>query len=394
MTNIASQAILSVTDGDTLPAGNDLANQIFASEMTKKTDLLGMDRVAMEAFFKEIGEKPFRAGQIMKWIHQFGIADFDEMTNLSKSLRDKLKKIAVVRTPKIVAEQISSDGTIKWLLEMDNNNSVETVFIPEKNRGTLCISSQVGCALDCKFCATGKQGFNRNLENWEIIAQMWVANKALGCLPKEERRISNVVFMGMGEPLLNVKHTFPAARILMDDFAYGLSKRRVTISTAGVVPAIDMIKAELDVSLAISLHAPNNPLRDVLVPINEKYPLEVLMPSLHRYVEGGHSKKHVTVEYVMIDQVNDRPQHAKELVDVLGDLPCKVNLIPFNPFPGTDYKRSSNNAIHRFREVLEAGGLNVTVRKTRGEDIDAACGQLAGKVKDRTKRTLHTVEFT
>lgn len=352
-----------------------------------------MDRQAMEAFFIEHGEKPFRAGQVMKWIHQFGTSDFDEMSNLSKALREKLKQIAVVRTPKIVAEQHSNDGTIKWLLEMDHQNSIETVFIPEKNRGTLCISSQVGCALDCTFCSTGKQGFNRNLENWEIVAQMWVANKALGCLPKEERRITNVVFMGMGEPLLNVTHVFPAARILMDDFAYGLSKRRVTISTAGVVPAIDKIKQELDVSLAISLHAPNNPLRDLLVPINQKYPLEQLLPSLHRFVEDGHSKKHVTVEYVMLDQVNDRPEHAQQLVELLQSLPCKVNLIPFNPFPNTDYRRSSNNAIHRFRDLLEQGGLNVTVRKTRGDDIDAACGQLAGKVSDRTKRTLHRVDF-
>lgn len=360
---------------------------------TDKVDLLGMDRNAMEGFFTSIGEKPFRAGQVMKWIHQFGISEFEEMTNLSKALREKLLKLAHVRTPKIVAEQVSDDGTIKWLLEVDNHNSVEAVFIPEKNRGTLCISSQVGCALECSFCSTGQQGFNRNLENWEIIAQMWVANKALGCKPKEERRISNVVFMGMGEPLLNVKHTFPAARILMDDFAYGLSKRRVTISTAGVVPAIDMIKEEVDVSLAISLHAPNNPLRDELVPINQKYPLEKLMPSLHRYVEGGHSKKHVTVEYVMLNKINDHLEHAEQLVSLLRDLPCKVNLIPFNPFPNTDYTRSSNNAIHRFRGVLEAGGLNVTVRKTRGDDIDAACGQLAGKVSDRTKRTQHRIEF-
>ncbi|WP_319557330.1 23S rRNA (adenine(2503)-C(2))-methyltransferase RlmN [Thiomicrorhabdus sp.] len=367
---------------------------IELSSSKEKVDLLGMDRQAMEAFFADIGEKPFRAGQVMKWIHQFGISDFDEMTNLSKSLRDKLKAVAQIRTPKIVAEQYSEDGTIKWLLEVDNHNSVETVFIPEANRGTLCISSQVGCALECRFCSTGQQGFNRNLENWEIIAQMWVANKALGCKPKEERRISNVVFMGMGEPLLNVKHVFPAARILMDDFAYGLSKRRVTISTAGVVPAIDMIKEEVDVSLAISLHAPNNPLRDILVPINQKYPLEVLMPSLHRFVEGGHSKKHVTVEYVMLDKVNDRLEHAQQLAELLKGLACKVNLIPFNPFPNTEYRRSSNNAIHRFREVLEQAGLNVTVRKTRGDDIDAACGQLAGKVTDRTKRTLHRVEFS
>ncbi|MDA3808201.1 MAG: 23S rRNA (adenine(2503)-C(2))-methyltransferase RlmN [Thiomicrorhabdus sp.] len=363
------------------------------TEVVQKTDLLGMDREAMQAYFTEIGEKPFRATQVMKWIHQFGVSDFDEMTNLSKALRDKLKQVANVRTPKIVAEEHSDDGTIKWLLEVDNNNAIEVVFIPEKNRGTLCISSQVGCALECTFCSTGQQGFNRNLENWEIIAQVWVANKALGCKPKEERIISNVVFMGMGEPLLNVKHVFPVARILMDDYAYGLSKRRVTISTSGVVPAIDMIKSELDVSLAISLHAPNDELRDILVPVNKKYPLAVLMPSLYRYVEGGHSKKHVTIEYVMLDKVNDHLEHAHQLVELLGDLPCKVNLIPFNPFPNTEYQRSSNNAIHRFRAILEEGGLQVTVRKTRGDDIDAACGQLAGKVSDRTKRTLHRVEF-
>ncbi|WP_152831406.1 23S rRNA (adenine(2503)-C(2))-methyltransferase RlmN [Hydrogenovibrio sp. JE_KL2] len=357
-----------------------------------KVDLLGLDAKGLADFFVSIGEKPFRSTQVMKWIHQFGISDFDEMTNLSKALREKLKQTAIIRTPKIIAEQKSEDGTIKWLLEVDNNNSVEAVFIPEKTRGTLCISSQVGCALDCSFCATGKQGFNRNLENWEIVAQMWVANKALGCKPKEERVISNIVFMGMGEPLLNVTHTFPAARILMDDNAYGLSKRRVTISTAGVVPAIDRIKENLDVSLAISLHAPNNRLRDELVPINQKYPLEVLMPALHRYVEGGHSKKHVTVEYVMLDGVNDSLVNAQELIDLLGDLPCKVNLIPFNPFKGTPYQRSSNNAVRRFQDKLVNAGLKCTVRKTRGDDIDAACGQLAGKITDRTKRTLNKLE--
>lgn len=358
-----------------------------------KTDLLGMDYASLVDFFAKMGEKPFRAAQVMKWIHQFGVSDFNEMTNLSKPLRQKLMASAVIRTPKIISEQRSSDGTLKWLLEVDNHNCVEAVFIPEKSRGTLCISSQVGCALECSFCSTGQQGFNRNLENWEIVAQMWVANKALGCKPKEDRVISNVVFMGMGEPLLNVTHTFPAARILMDDHGYGLSKRRVTISTAGVVPAIDKIKAALDVSLAISLHAPNNALRDVLVPINQKYPLEVLMPALHRYVEGGHSKKHVTVEYVMLDQVNDHVEHAHQLVDLLDDLACKVNLIPFNPFPNTSYQRSSNNAVHRFQDVLMAANINCTVRKTRGDDIDAACGQLAGKVKDRTKRTLQTINL-
>lgn len=356
-----------------------------------KVDLLGMDKGDLEAFFASINEKSFRAAQVMKWIHQFGVSDFDEMTNLSNSLREKLKQSALIRTPKIVSEQKSEDGTIKWLLEVDNHNCVEAVFIPEKSRGTLCISSQVGCALECSFCSTGQQGFNRNLENWEIVAQVWVANKALGCKPKEERIISNVVFMGMGEPLLNVTHTFPAARILMDDNAYGLSKRRVTISTAGVVPAIDKIKEALDVSLAISLHAPNNALRDELVPINQKYPLEVLMPALHRYVEGGNNKKHVTVEYVMLDHVNDRVEHADQLIELLGDLPCKVNLIPFNPFPNTHYLRSSNNAVHRFQDKLIKAGLNCTVRRTRGDDIDAACGQLAGKVKDRTKRTLQSI---
>ncbi len=364
-----------------------------ASFYKGKADLLGLDKKGLADFFVSIGEKPFRSTQIMKWIHQFGISDFDEMTNLSKALREKLKLSAIIRTPKIIAEQKSSDGTIKWLLEVDQKNSVEVVFIPEKERGTLCISSQVGCSLDCGFCATGKQGFNRNLENWEIIAQMWVANKALGCKPKEQRIISNVVFMGMGEPLLNVTHTFPSARILMDDNAYGLSKRRVTISTAGVVPAIKKIKESLDVSLAISLHAPNNKLRDEIVPINKRYPLEQLMPALFDYVQGGHSKKHVNIEYVMLDKVNDRVEHAKQLIKLLADLPCKINLIPFNTFEDTQYKRSSNNAIRRFQDTLVQAGLRCTTRRTRGDDIDAACGQLAGKVKDKTRRTLRSIQI-
>lgn len=356
------------------------------TEITDKIDLLGMDRPALEAFFAELGEKPFRAVQVMKWIHQRGVSDFDAMTDLSKALREKLKQIAQIRTPRIVTEQKSADGTIKWLLEVDQHNFVETVYIPEKDRGTLCISSQVGCALDCSFCATGKQGFNRNLENWEIISQMWVATKALDADPKRNRKITNVVFMGMGEPLLNVTHVFPVANILMDDNAYGLSKRRVTISTAGVVPAIDKMSAELDACLAVSLHAPNNPLRDELVPINQKYPLEELMPALHRYVAASSHKKHIVIEYVMIDGVNDQLEHAEQLLDLLKGLPCKVNLIPFNPFPGSSYRRSSNNQIHRFQRVLLEAGQNCTIRKTRGDDIDAACGQLAGKVKDRTGR--------
>ena len=356
------------------------------SDVQDKVDLLGMDRPALEAFFAELGEKPFRAVQVMKWIHQRGLSDFDAMTDLSKALREKLARIARIRTPRIVTEQKSADGTIKWLLEVDQHNFVETVYIPEKDRGTLCISSQVGCALDCSFCATGKQGFNRNLENWEIISQMWVATKALDADPKRNRKITNVVFMGMGEPLLNVTHVFPVANILMDDNAYGLSKRRVTISTAGVVPAIDKMSTELDACLAVSLHAPNNPLRDELVPINQKYPLEVLMPALHRYVEASSHKKHIVIEYVMIDGVNDRLEHAEQLLALLKGLPCKVNLIPFNPFPGSAYRRSSNNQIHRFQRVLLEAGQNCTIRKTRGDDIDAACGQLAGKVKDRTGR--------
>lgn len=359
----------------------------------EKTDLLGMDRQALQEFFVAHGEKPFRATQVMKWIHQNGVSDFDEMTNISKDLREKLKQIAHIRTPKIVAEQFSDDGTIKWLLEVDNQNSVETVYIPEADRGTLCISSQVGCALECSFCSTGQQGFNRNLENWEIIAQIWVANKALRAIYNDDRKVTNVVFMGMGEPLLNVTHTFPVARILLDDNAYGLSKRRVTISTAGVVPAIAMMKDEVDVSLAISLHAPNNELRDELVPINKKYPLEVLIPALFEFVKDGNSKKHVTIEYVMLSGVNDQPEHAQQLIKLIKDLPSKINLIPFNPFPNTSYTRSSNNAVHRFQDLLKQAGLNCTIRKTRGDDIDAACGQLAGKVKDRTKRTLHRVNF-
>ncbi|HID00508.1 MAG TPA: 23S rRNA (adenine(2503)-C(2))-methyltransferase RlmN [Piscirickettsiaceae bacterium] len=356
------------------------------SPVAEQVDLLGMDRPALEAFFAQLGEKPYRAVQVMKWIHQRGVADFDAMTDISKALRQKLKAIARIKTPRIVTEQRSQDGTIKWLLEVDQHNFIETVFIPEKDRGTLCISSQVGCALDCRFCATGKQGFNRNLENWEIIAQMWVATKALDSDPKRNRRITNVVFMGMGEPLLNVTHVFPAANILMDDNAYGLSKRRVTISTAGVVPAIDKMSRELDACLAVSLHAPNNALRDELVPINQKYPLEELMPALHRYVEASSHKKHIVIEYVMIDGVNDRLEHAEALLALLKGLPCKVNLIPFNPFPGSPYQRASNNQVHRFQRVLLQAGQNCTIRKTRGDDIDAACGQLAGRVKDRTGR--------
>ncbi len=355
-------------------------------------NLLGLDLDGLKSFFAEIGEKPFRASQVMKWIHQFGVSDFDDMTNLSKALREKLKASCVIRVPEIVIDQTSNDGTRKWLLRLDNNNCIETVYIPENDRGTLCISSQVGCALECTFCATAKQGFNRNLAAWEIIGQMWVAHKMLGAEPKE-RKVTNVVFMGMGEPLLNLKHVIPTAKILMDDNAYGLSKRRVTISTSGVVPAMDNIFKEIDVSLAISLHAPNDELRDVLVPINQKYPLKELMAACQRYIDGGTSKRHILIEYVMLKDVNDQPKHAREMIRLLKGMPVKVNLIPFNPFEDSGYETTASNDTYAFQTILHNAGIRTTTRKTRGDDIDAACGQLAGKVKDRTRRTQQYTEI-
>jgi len=348
-----------------------------------------MDLESLKAFFVEIDEKPFRATQLMKWIHQFGEADFDLMTNVSKTLRETLKGIAWIHVPEIVTEQNSSDGTKKWLLRLEDGNCIETVFIPEDNRGTLCVSSQVGCALDCGFCSTAKQGFNRNLSSAEIISQVWVANKALGKTPKGERKITNVVLMGMGEPLLNYDNVTQAVNIMLEDNAYGLSKRRVTISTAGVVPALKKLRESCDVSLAISLHAANNSLRDQLVPLNKKYPIEELIEACRIYFEGDIKKKHFTIEYVMLDKLNDSPEHAKQLIRLLKGIPCKINLIPFNPFPETDYKCSSKQTIDRFRNILHNSGLVTVTRKTRGDDIDAACGQLAGKVRDKTKRQLN-----
>jgi len=347
-----------------------------------------MDLDSLKAFFIEIGEKPFRATQLMKWIHQFGEADFDMMTNVSKKMRENLKQIAAINVPNISTEQNSADGTKKWLLQLSDGNCIETVYIPEDNRGTLCVSSQVGCALDCGFCSTAKQGFNRNLTSAEIISQVWVANKALGKTPKGERKITNVVLMGMGEPLLNFDNVTEAVNIMLEDNAYGLSKRRVTISTAGVVPALKKLRESCDVSLAISLHAPNNALRDQLVPINKKYPIEELIEACRIYFEGDIKKKHFTIEYVMLDGLNDSIQHARQLIKLLKGIPCKINLIPFNPFPETDYKCSSKKTIDQFRNLLHKAGLVTVTRKTRGDDIDAACGQLAGKVKDKTKRQL------
>ncbi|VAX05490.1 23S rRNA (adenine(2503)-C(2))-methyltransferase @ tRNA (adenine(37)-C(2))-methyltransferase [hydrothermal vent metagenome] len=357
--------------------------------MRPKTNLLNFSRADMEVFFADMGEKPFRAKQVIQWLHQYGVDRFDAMTNLSKALRAKLEEVAEIRTPEVLIDQASADGTHKWLLKLDNGNSVETVFIPEKNRGTLCISSQVGCALECSFCSTGQQGFNRNLSVAEIIGQVWVANKALGWDPlangKNERIISNVVFMGMGEPLLNFDNTVKTIDLLVDDFAYGLSKRRVTVSTSGVVPALARLKEVSDVALALSLHAPTDELRDVLVPLNKKYPLREVLDACTNYISGDTRRK-VTIEYVMLDGVNDSVAHARELAKVLKGVPSKVNLIPFNPFPNTQYRRSSDAAIVRFREVLIKNGLITLTRRTRGDDIDAACGQLVGQVQDKTQR--------
>jgi len=351
-----------------------------------KINLLNFDRQAMEAFFTAAGEKAFRATQVLQWVHQRGVDDFAAMSNLSMALRARLQETAEIRFPELVMEQGSRDGTRKWLLRLDSGNCIETVFIPETDRGTLCVSSQVGCSLNCSFCSTAQQGFNRNLSAAEIIGQLLVAYRALGDTPKGERRISNVVLMGMGEPLLNFDNVVQAMNIMTDDFAYGLSKRRVTLSTAGMVPMIERLREVCHVSLAVSLHAPNDALRNELVPLNKKYPIAELMAACKRYVAGAPHRK-VTFEYVMLDGVNDSPAHARELVAVLDGVPAKVNLIPFNPFPNTSYRCSSAAAIAEFRHIMTHAGLVTVTRKTRGDDIDAACGQLVGRVTDRTRRS-------
>ncbi len=350
-------------------------------------DLPGLTR----HFAEELGEKPFRAKQVMRWMHQMGAADFAAMTDLAKSLREKLQQVAVIQPPRILSEHRSADGTVKWLIDTGGANAVETVFIPEDDRGTLCVSSQVGCALACTFCSTGRQGFNRNLAASEIIGQLWLANKALGRDPKGERIISNVVMMGMGEPLTNFDNLVTALRIMLDDHAYGLSRRRVTVSTSGIVPAMDRLREACPVALAVSLHAPNDGLRDEIVPINRKYPLRELMAACQRYLASA-PRDFITFEYVMLDGVNDTPAHARELIALTRDVPCKFNLIPFNPFPNSGYVRSRPEAIRRFREMLVGAGYVVTTRKTRGDDIDAACGQLAGRVRDKSRRTLRKLE--
>lgn len=362
--------------------------------MTALTNLLDLDPAQLVAYCGELGEKPFRAKQLQRWIHQFGASDFDAMTDLAKSLRDKLKTRAVIAAPGVISDHTSTDGTRKWLLDVGQGNAVEAVFIPEENRGTLCISTQAGCAVNCRFCSTGKQGFSRNLSVGEIIGQLWMAEfelrrtKGIEPGPKGERQITNVVMMGMGEPLLNFEPTVTALKLMLDDNAYGLSRRRVTVSTSGVVPMIDKLAQECPVALAVSLHASNDALRDGLVPLNKKYPLAELMAACRRYLAYA-PRDFITFEYCMLDGVNDTDAHARELVALVqnGDasVPCKFNLIPFNPFPESGLKRSNNVRIKAFAQILMDAGIVTTIRKTRGDDIDAACGQLAGEVQDRTR---------
>ena len=355
----------------------------------EKINLLGLSVSRLGEFFDTLGEKRFRATQVIKWIHQNGVDDFSQMTNVSKALRAKLAEVAEIRAPEVVSCHDSVDGTRKWIIRVEGGSCIETVYIPEKDRGTLCVSSQVGCSLDCSFCATGKQGFNRDLSAAEIIGQLWIAARSFGQFePGADRRVTNVVMMGMGEPLMNFDNVVDAMSLMLEDNAYGLSKRRVTLSTAGVVPALDRLGDVIDVSLAISLHAPNNELRNTLVPINRKYPLEQLIASSRAYLDKmPDTHRKITVEYTLIDQVNDRPEHARQLSKLLSELPCKINLIPFNPFSSSDYRKVSNNSLHRFRDILHRDGYTVTVRTTRGDDIAAACGQLAGEVNDRTRRS-------
>ncbi|MDU4250818.1 23S rRNA (adenine(2503)-C(2))-methyltransferase RlmN [Pseudomonas sp.] len=353
-----------------------------------KANLLGMTKPQLEEFFESIGEKRFRAGQVMQWIHHFGAVEFSAMTNVGKALREKLEAVAEIRPPEIVSQDISADGTRKWVVRVASGSCVEAVYIPQGGRGTLCVSSQAGCALDCSFCSTGKQGFNSDLTSAEIIGQVWIANQSFGTIPgKIDRAITNVVMMGMGEPLLNFDNVVSAMSIMMEDLGYGISKRKVTLSTSGVVPMIDKLAEVTDVSLALSLHAPNDELRNKLVPINKKYPLEMLLDSCYRYITRLGKERVLTIEYTLLAGVNDQPEHAEQLIALLKDFPCKINLIPFNPFPHSGYERPSNNAIRRFQDMLHKSGFNVTVRTTRGDDIDAACGQLVGQVMDRTRRS-------
>jgi 23S rRNA (adenine2503-C2)-methyltransferase len=351
----------------------------------ERVNLLGLPRAELEAFVAtRLGAKPFRARQLMKWIYRRGAADFAAMTDLAQDFRSQLSEVARIAVPEIVAEQVSNDGTRKWMLRMDEVQGIETVYIPEPDRGTLCISSQVGCAMDCSFCSTAQQGFNRNLSVAEIVGQVWLAHRELG-----DARITNIVFMGMGEPLANYRNVVPAMRTFLDDLGYDLSRRRVTLSTSGLVPQIYKLAEECNVALAVSLHAPNDELRNELVPINRKHPIAELLTACWHYIDMQNGRS-VTFEYVMLDGVNDKPEHARELAKLLRGRPAKLNLIPFNIFPGTRYRRSPAAAILKFRDILNDNGVIATIRRTRGDDIDAACGQLAGRVTDRTLVRLGT----
>jgi 23S rRNA (adenine2503-C2)-methyltransferase len=358
-----------------------------------RLNLFDLDRPRMEAFFEQLGEKRFRAHQVMKWIHHRYVTEFEGMTDLGKALRAKLEQHAEVRVPQVVFDKASDDGTHKWLLGMDTSNAIETVYIPDKGRGTLCVSSQVGCALNCQFCSTATQGFNRNLTTAEIIGQVWVAARHLGNVPHQQRKLTNVVMMGMGEPLANFDNVVRAMSIMRDDLGYGLANKRVTLSTAGMVPMIDRLAEESDVSLAVSLHAPDDDLRSELVPLNRKYPIAVLMDACVRYARR--KKASVTFEYTLMKGVNDQPHHAQALARLMRQFDravqmkdaAKVNLIPFNPFPGTRFERPDEGAIRAFQKILNEAGLIAPVRRTRGDDIDAACGQLKGQVMDRTRRS-------
>lgn len=353
-----------------------------------RINLLGLTRLELEQFFADIGEKPFRAQQVMKWIHFYGVDDFDAMTNVGKALRAKLKQLAVIAGPEEQYYHLSKDGTRKWVLQLDAQNSVEAVFIPDGKRGTLCVSSQVGCALDCSFCSTGKQGYSRDLTVAEIIAQVWHAHKSFGVPDnKGHRYITNIVMMGMGEPLLNFDNVIKAMTLMKDDLAYGVARKRVTLSTSGVVPKMYELYEQIDVALAVSLHAPNDALRDELVPINKKYQLKELLAACRHYVDKYSDGRRVTMEYVLLEGVNDTFDHAHELAELLRDVPSKINLIPFNPFPHSGYKKPNNMRVRKFQDILMAAGYVTTVRTTRGDDIDAACGQLVGQVKDLTRRS-------
>jgi 23S rRNA (adenine2503-C2)-methyltransferase len=357
--------------------------------MLEKQNLLGLTQSKFREFFSDMNEKPFRTKQIMQWIYHQDVYDFGDMHNLPKDLRNKLKSISSIDFPEVISMSNSKDGVIKWVIKLGEENHIETVYIPQKDRGTLCISTQVGCSLACTFCSTGYQGFNRNLKTHEIVGQVLIAQIHLS---QQEKRISNVVFMGMGEPLLNESPVYDACNILLDDWAFGLSRRRVTVSSSGIVPALMRMSDKVPVSLAISLHAPNDKLRDILVPINKKYPIKELMKACHYYLNAGTQERHILFEYVMLDGINDSLENAKSLSKLLNFWfdreSAKVNLIPFNPFPESLYKTSKNSTIDKFQDILHQSGIRTTTRRTRGDDVDAACGQLAGKVLDKSRRSV------